>query len=279
MASPNPADYFVTPSLPTFYVDESAIVIDEKPHLLACAVLAEDNNITVKAIVDLKASLGKKARDELKFNNSGLSRDAKILMSDGVIEIARGCTMFICINEGDDKAALACSVAQQVLDYCVEKGVTHYSLNFDAGFVSNKKELENLVTNLTVDVGPECVGIQHLDSLNDQMIQLSDLFLGLFRLSMQIELGVRQINRLIYREQFEIEEEWSLSDMLLLGTRGHIWGRTKRVLYCVHPEVGEIYHPYHVSFGIGLRVNSTISAETISSIEEKLATTYLGCLD
>lgn len=56
-------------------------------------------------------------------------------------------------------------------------------------------------------------------------------------------------------------------------------GKTKLKLYDVHPDEGEIYHPYHVSFGMGLRVNSSIAAETISLIEEKLATTYLGCMD
>lgn len=187
--------------------------------------MTEDNNVAIQDIVALKATLGIRALDEVKFNSSGLSKEKKIAMTDGVLDIMQCCTMFICINEGIDKGALAESAAEQAFDYCVEKGVKQFSLNFDAGLVPNKKKLEEFVTGLRSGDEPDCVGIQHLDSSRDQIVQLCDLFLGMFRLTMQIEFGERQIPRKIYREQFECEEEWSLSEVVLIGTRGHIWGK------------------------------------------------------
>lgn len=278
MASPNPADYFLTPSLANFYVDESSIVVEGKPHLLSCGVICEDSHATIQQIVELKASLGAQALDEVKFNSSGLPQVKKIILSDGVIEIVRGCTIFICINEGADKGKLAESVAQQAFDYCVEKNVPHFSLNYDVGFVPDKKALGNFVRTLGGNEKPVCVGVQHLDSAGDQLIQLADLFLGLFRLSALVEFGEKQISRTIYLQQFDEEEEWSLSEVVFIGTRGHIWGKTKRVLFDIHPDEGEIYHPYHASYGLGIRVDSTVSPEALSLIQEKLATTYLGCM-
>lgn len=212
----------------------------------------------------------------MKFNSGGLIQEKKILLTDGVIEIMDECTAFICILEGDNKGELAELAAKQAFDYCKEDLIDQYTLNFDAGFVPKEKTFKQFVRKLGDT--PECVGIQHLNSGGDQLIQLSDLFLSLYRLSIQIEFGERSISRKIFRSEFHGEEKWNLSDLVLLGTRGRIWGKCEQRLYEVHPEYGEIHHPYHISFGMGVRIKSQVSQEAKDKIQDSLATTYLGCL-
>lgn len=264
-------------SIAQFFIDESIIQIEGREHTISCSILPTNPTKTIQRVVGLKKHLSLAALDEVKFNSSGLVQAKKILLTDGVIEIMDDCTAFICILDGNDKAEIAEWAAAQAFDYCKENSISQYTLNFDTDLVPRKKILEQYVRRLLGNTS-ECVGIQHLNSASDQIIQLCDLFLGLYRLSIQIEFGEKTIPRKISRSEDHGEEEWSLSDLVLLGTRGKIWGRFESRLFEVHPDEGPIYHPYHVSFGMGVRLRSPISREAHDVIRDQLATTYLGCL-
>lgn len=268
---------FQSSDVANFYIDESSIEIEEKPHVIVCGILTENPAKTALEMVALKESLGYAALDEVKLNTKGLTQDLKIKLTDGVLEIIGACTAFVSIHEGVDKQPAAEMIAVQAHEFCAERNIPAYALNYDRDLVPSRRKLEDFVRN-SLGTDAKCIGIQHLDSANEQNIQFCDVFLGLYRLAIQIELGERQISRKVYTPSIDDEDDWSLSDYVTLSSRGCVWGKMERRASEIHEEYGEISHPYHCSFGLGLRMKSSISDTTLKLIQDNLATTYMGCL-
>jgi hypothetical protein len=96
---------------------------------------------------------------------------------------------------------------------------------------------------------------------------------------MEVEFGGRIITRSVYRAASDFDEEkWSLSDYVVLSTRGQLWGESK-IREIEGEQDKEINHPFHCSMNLGFRIESTISQGTKQILEDKLATVYLGCLE
>lgn len=100
---------------------------------------------------------------------------------------------------------------------------------------------------------------------------------------MMIEIGERPtIQRKVYDFAFDEDgagcENWSLSDYVIITTRGQLWG-SKEIRVFEPSEDGEIGHlPFHCSMDLGFRLESTISDEAKKLLEERIATVYMGCL-
>ena len=260
-----------------FYVDETLLKIEGKKHVIVGALTPTSPAEASLEMVKVKAELGFAPLDEVKMNTRGLTRDLKIKLTDGVLGILGGCTAFISIVEGEDKQIAAEVLALQVLDYCNQNNKKAYFLYFDKDLVPRPREFENYVRRRLTD-GANCIGIQHLNSSGEQLVQCCDVFLGLFRLSMEIELGGRVIKRAVYRGSLDEEEEWSLSEYVIVSTRGQVWGEQKMMNVSDDPEYEDITYPFHCSMNLGVRIASTISQEIKQTLEDRLATAFMGCL-
>jgi hypothetical protein len=262
-----------------FYIDESSLEIEGKEHIIVCAITSHSPSESVLRMVEIKKELGFHALDEVKINTKGLTKDKKIKLTDGVLDIIGDCTAFICIIEGKDKQKSAEKITLQLFDYCNQNNIEGYYLFFDKDLVHKPTEFEQFVRN-NLNYGAVCLGIQHFNSTSEQLIQCCDVFLGLFRLSLEIEFGKREIKRNVYTPSIDAEDEWSLSDYVILFSRGQIWGKVenRKSHYDFDGENVEFTNPYHCSFGLGIRIESTISEQAKKVIEDNLATAYLGCL-
>ncbi len=259
-----------------FYVDETWLEIEGKKHIMVGALTPNSPAEAALEMIKVKADLGFAPLDEVKMNTSGLTRDLKIKLTDGVLSVLWGCTGFISVVEGEDKQKAAEMVASQIFDYCTRSNIQAYVLYFDKDLVPRCRGFEEYVRTQLIR-GSICIGIQHMDSSGEQLIQCCDVFLGLYRLSMEIEFGGRIITRPVYRESLSVEEEWSLSEYVIISTRGQLWGE-RNVVKDDDPEYEDIFHPYHCSMNLGFRIYSTISQESKQLLEDKLATVYMGCM-
>jgi hypothetical protein len=96
---------------------------------------------------------------------------------------------------------------------------------------------------------------------------------------MEVEFGSKIITRKVYRQEHEVEEEWNLSDYVVLSIRGNLWGEHKMIKIYEETEYEEdAFLPYHCSLNLGFRIDSNISQETVQLLEDKVATVYMGCL-
>lgn len=260
-----------------FFIDETWLEIEGKRHIMVGALTPFSPAQVAVEMVKVKNELGFAALDEVKMNTKGLTRDLKIKLTDGVLSILWSCTGFVSIIEGNDKQKAAEMVATQLFDYCSQRNIPAYVLYFDNDLVPQKRIFERFVKSNLV-TGSNCIGIQHLDSSGEQLIQCCDVFLGLYRLSMEIEFGSRIIMRPVYRESLGVEEEWSLSEYVIISTRGQLWG--VRDMQRVYDEPGyeDILYPFHRSMNLGFRINSSVSQETKQLLEDKLATVFMGCM-
>lgn len=269
----------VTEKVSLFYLDETFIEIEGKKHIIVCALTPDSPTNTALEMVKVKKEIGFSSLDEVKINTKGLTQDIKIKLTDGIIDIIGGCTAFISILEGENKQKAAEMIALQVFDYCNQNEVRGYCLYFDKDLVPKTRDFEQFVRNNLTN-GAECLGIQHFNSTSEQLIQCCDIFLGLFRLSIETVFGTRVITRKVYIPSHDLEDDWSLNDYVILFTRGQIWGmeEMRKSYFEFDGEIGEVTHPYHCSLGLGIRLDSSISEESKEIIKENLATVYLGCL-
>ena len=212
-----------------FYIDETWLEIEGKKYIMVGALTPYAPADAALEMVRVKIDLGFAPLDEVKMNTRGLTRDLKIKLTDGVLGVLRGCIAFISIVEGEDKQKAAEALASQVFDYCNQNDIQAYFLYFDKDLVSRIREFEEYVRAQLIG-GANCIGIQHLNSSGDQLIQCCDIFLGLYRLSMEIEFGGRIIKRPVYRSPDHEEEEWSLSEYVVVFTRGQVWGEQKLMM-------------------------------------------------
>lgn len=260
-----------------FYVDETWLEIEGKKHIMVGALTPNSPAEAALEMIKVKGDLGFAPLDEVKMNTRGLTRDLKIKLTDGVLSILWGCIGFISIVEGENKQKAAEMVATQIFDYCTQSNIQAYVLYFDKDLVPRGRIFEEYVrTQLVGD--SICIGIQHLDSSSEQLIQCCDVFLGLYRLSMEIEFGGRIITRPVYRESLSVEEEWSLSEYVIISTRGQLWGERNMQKISDEPEYEDILYPFHCSMNLGFRIDSTISQESKQVLEDKLATVFMGCM-
>jgi len=260
-----------------FYIDETYIETENRKHVAVDAIFPKNPMEAALEMVKVKAELGFAPLDEVKLNTSGLKIDSKIKLTDGVLNILVDCIAFISIVEGEDKQKAAEASAMQVFDYCVQNNIEAFVLYFDKDLVPRTRDFEKFARARFAERST-CIGIHHLNSSGDQLIQCCDVFLGLYRLSMEVEFGSRIITRKIYRQEHEVEEEWNLSDYVVLSMRGQLWGEQKRVKVYEEPEYEDTFLPYHCSLNLGFRIDSNISQETRQLLEDKLATVYMGCL-
>lgn len=262
-----------------FHIDESFLEIEGKEHIIICAITSHSPSESAMRMVEAKKELGFHSLDEVKINTKGLTKDKKIKLTDSVLDIISDCTVFIYIIEGKDKQKSAEKITLQLFDYCNQNNVEGYYLFFDKDLVPKPHEFEQFVRD-NLGNGAICFGIQHFNSTSEQLIQCCDVFLGLFRLSLEIEFGKREIKRNVPTPYGDAEDEWSLSDYVILFSRGQIWGKTedRKSFDSFDGEILELTYPYHCAYGLGIRVESSISEQAKKVIEENLATAYLGCL-
>ena len=262
-----------------FYIDETLLEIEDKKHVIVCAITPHSLSKSILKMVEVKETIGFDSLDEVKINTKGLTQDLKIKLTDGVLDIMGDCTAFISIIEGENKQKAAEMLAWQLFDYCNQNDFEGYFLYFDKDLVPKASAFETFVRN-DLQNGAKCIGIQHLNSTSEQLIQCCDVFLGLYRLSMEIELGNREITRKYYIRSPEDVYYSSLSDYVNFFSRQKIWGKqeNKKLYYEFEGKLEDVIEPYHCSFGLGVRIDSTISKETKQIIEDKLSTVYLGCL-
>jgi len=262
-----------------FYIDETFIEIEGKKHIIVCAISPNSPSESSLKIVEVKKQLGFKSLDEVKINTKGLTQSLKVKLTDGILDVIGDCTAFISIIKGENKQESGEMIAYQLFDYCNQNSVKGFFLYFDKDLVPNPREFEQFVRNNLLN-GAECFGIQHFNSTSEQLIQCSDVFLGLFRLSMEIAFGKRAITRKVYIPSIDDEDDFSLEDYVILSSRGQIWGKVETRKSSFGDDIygNEYLMPFHCSFDLGIRIKSSISDNAKKIIEEKLATVYLGCL-
>jgi len=258
---------------PHIFVDETWIEIEGKKHIMLGAISTENPGHLAHEVSRLKSSIGLKPFDEIKWNSANFNQGQRNRLSEGIIRLIRDCTGLISIVEGSDRQKASELFADQVIDYCSANEFPAYFLALDHGLIPKPDKLAEFVSR---SHAPTCIGLSTLDSRYDQVIQCADVFVGFFRAAIRQELGAAL--KLIPNtdESFEdIRIAWTLTEYVILGTRGMLWGQTDTL-----DDRGFVYyeHPMHRAMGLGFRLHSTITQEVRNLLEKNIATVYMGCL-
>lgn len=259
----------------TFYVDDSVINIEGKPHTVLGGVSFAKPNEVALQISKLKMSVGLGPLDEIKWNTKGLSKETRYALSDGIMNIIAyrvGCRAVVTILEAFDKSRAAELLATQMQDYCTAEGIPAFMAEFDENILASERRFAAFLKT-KLQPAPPCIGFHSMPSSHHPLVQCSDIFVGLFRTALVHALENSEKVVTYYDPGFQTEVTWPLSSYILLSTRQVVWGdhswKTMDDVDSGEPHVKR-------TMGYGLRLTSSISEEAKSTLAE-IGTIYMGC--
>jgi Protein of unknown function (DUF3800) len=260
----------------SFYVDDSCISIEGKPHVMLAALTTPHPRVVVEELCALKESLGLHRLDEVKWNGtSRLSPEQRNDFSSRALGIIAGsCQGLLTIAETSNKQDVAELLATQIESYCAAQQLPGFMIEFDQGIITTEKTFDTFLRTRTAPTTP-CLGYFSCSSAHHPLIQCCDLFLGLFRLAvMQKEKGDRTLVS-YFDDGFEREITEPLGEHILLGTRYVLWGDHN---WKTEADIDSGIPHLKNSMGYGIRLHSTIFDAARAFIEEAIATVYMGCM-
>lgn len=216
----------------------------------------------------MKRRLGVSPSEEIKWNRSGLDRETRYAISDGVLGLSKSWTALVLLVEETDKQVAAQRMYDQILDFCHAAAINTFHLDYDEDLVPEMKALWHYLQGCETAVS--CLGLQAVDSEREPLIQCADILAGLFRTAVVHELEGRS-TRIPVKDFYDDETvACSMSEYLQLFTKHLMPGEQ----YIEEPE----YLPFTDCWDRGFRVASSISDEAKALLRRRIALYYLGCM-
>jgi hypothetical protein len=261
----------------TFYVDDSVINIEGKPHTVLGGVSFRHLTSVALQIANLKKEVGLGVLEEIKWNTKGLSRESRYAISDGIMNIIAygvGSRAVITILEGFDKDRAAELLVTQMQDFCAGEQIPAFMAEFDENIVASQQRFGEFLRTGLRTAAPPCIGFHSTTSTHNPLLQVCDIFLGLYKTALVHALENRSKTVTFYDDGFQSNVTWPLSSYILLGTRHVVWGdhswKTEDDVNSGEPYVKR-------TMGYGLRLQSSVSDGAKKTLAE-IGMIYMGCL-
>ena len=246
---------------PTFYVDDSAVEISGKKHVILAAIAFRDEDRVLTDWLSQKSMFGLPPHQEVKWGNRSLSFEQR---REFVPILNRG-TGIVVIYEGNQQSA-AVKLLEQVWSYAQQEGKKGFRVRFDKGIVQDWPELRKIAASYF----PPCVGLSDHDSASEQLVQCADFLAGSVKLKIDFGLGTRDKNRKIDDQEIGITE---IGFFFFAALRDCLWGEVRD-----YGDGIETYMPLKHTRNKGLTVVSSLAGEVLESAISFLDGDYMGSI-
>ena len=250
--------------VPSFYIDDTSVALDGRPHVMLAAIRFKDDSVASAAVLRCKRALGLSLQAELKWNARKVPREQTYAIRAAMMPILSHASGTVIIHEGT-KTDAARALAFQLSDYTRQVSQAEgFVCRFDREIIE-----PNLFANESKLLTPPCVGLSVGDSHLDPLLQAADLFVGYQKLRFDIGTGKVDGVKRVAAEVYENEhDEYELSWYLRVGLRYCLWGVCE----------GDPDMPTKVNLGYGVRVVSSANPERVKTAIRELDEEYLGCI-
>jgi hypothetical protein len=261
-----------------FAVDDSEILIEERPHTILAALGVRDSAAVESALDALKLQFGLVPTDEVKWNGmKPMPQQCREALSQELMTPLHESVPLVVICEGRNKRVAAERLAVQITDFAgqprSELAGRPMELTFDEGILAGELEyLEYLQTLTPSPVASASVGTAH--SHESALIQLADVLAGFNRLATEIALGHANKNLILRENESDIKID--LLSYISLSLRWAMWGEVPPP-----PDPAKITldasWPFKHVGGYGFRIHSSVSTATVERIYSSREVD-MGCL-
>jgi len=255
--------------IPAFYVDETSLEIEGKPHVLVAAISFSEPQVAVARILKVREDFKIPLSVEIKWNQQELPADLRYQISDRMLYAAAATAGgLVSLCEGNDKQKAAEMMLRQIADH----SRSPFCLYLDVNLCPDIKKLwQYAQSNL---VGPGiCATLQETESSRDQLMQCVDVFAGLYKTAIDHTLRGIAKRRTYYDPVFSEELEDTVSGHIFLATRYLLPGTVD----CTAEDLIAGKLPFKDSWGSGFRIESSISQAT-TELLRKMVVSYVGCM-
>jgi hypothetical protein len=257
-----------------FAVDDSEVEIRGVRHTILAAIGFNDPTTAIDEMGRLRADLGVAADFEFKWNRQFENPDHRRVVSDGFQNILAESIGLVTITEGTDRQHAAELLAVQIADL-VEEPVLPIVI-FDEGIIRDAAAFRRFLLEARNDAIRR-LQVATARSFANDLVQCADLFAGFHNLKIRLALGDAR-DRQIQFDDGRGEMEMPLSMMLEMAFRYALWGPE---IIEVDPEWDYENGPppgrYKEPAGFGLRIHSSLDAETQSLLYDEVGLAYTGC--
>jgi len=264
-----------------FAIDDSEIEIECRPHTILAALGVRDSAVVEAALNKLKQQFGLMPTDELKWNGMRpIPQQKREALSQELMILLHSSIPLIVINEGRDKQRAAERSAEQIADFLkqhpnsVAEG-ERVALCFDEEIIENESRYQQfLFTSTESSIASATFASVH--SHENAAIQLADVLAGFNRLATEVALGRGNKHLLLREDPSGMNIEIDLLSYISISLRWAMWGEVPPPLDLEDVKFDSRWPFKHVG-GLGFRIHSTITHETIARIYDSRVV-YMGCL-
>ena len=189
------------------------------------------------------------------------------------------CIPLVVIHEGRQKQSATKALARQIVDYLAahthHRNEQTFELVFDECIISDEFEFVEFLRTLA----PSPVASASFTSVQSHesaAIQLADVLAGFNRLATDIALGRANKEILVWDDAINGNVDIDLLSYICVAMRWTMWGEVPPPPDPDNPIYSENWPFKHVG-GFGLRIQSSISRETIERIYTSRIV-YMGCM-
>lgn len=268
-----------------FAVDDSEILIGERPHTILAAISFERPDETRTQIRRIKAQFGLSSDEEIKWNSPRLqNQQQREAMSEELLSVLSSSKFVATINEGTDRQAALTHLTVQIDDFLQfnSKYIPEPSaiqLFCDNGIISNQSVLNQFLLQMNRP-RLRLLDFRSVSSKSDELVQCADVCAGFTRLLIDLALG-RPNRRFEFIEKFDDGStnliDTDLRHLVLFSLRYSMWGEVPPPSDPNNIQSDGTY-PFLHTAGLGLRIHSSVSEAVISKIYETAGVVYYGCV-
>lgn len=254
-----------------FAVDDTEISIQGRPHTVLAGLVFLDPDRAVQAVVDLKQHY--KISGELKWSGMDeLDADAKKVVGRDILSIVQLNIGVIVICEGRDKPKCAELLLIRLSEYLSDHA-GHVDIVFDDGILPNRIS-PNVMQLLTA--GQRTVSIGSVNSAENELVQLADVYAGFHKIAADIALG-----RNAPVVELENYEEMTLGEYVYFKLRYSLWDKIDGDFASedeMFKAMDELRYPFKCARGMGLTIHSTVPDALVDRLYDALGRHWMGCI-
>jgi hypothetical protein len=261
-----------TPNVRTFYSDDSVCEIQGKKHTIIGAIGFHDDKHALGSVLRCKQRLNIPLLQEIKWNSQNFTPAQREQITDELLPLLGSTIGFISIVEGQDKQCGAVKLMTQLSDYCRAEEVDAYTLIFDKNIVQDVIAFDTAISVLK----PGCMGWSEVDSAQNPLVQLADLFCGFQKLRIDFGSGKANAKKLVSLEFYEGEiDEFELGHYLFAGLRYSLWGKVRGTW-----DVSGAFmrDPFKHNLGYGVRIFSSVGRAAALQALNEVRKDSMGCI-
>jgi hypothetical protein len=268
-----------------FAVDDSEIMIEGRAHTILAGVIFEQPGETSAQIQAIKVKFGLRKEDEIKWNGMQLEdQHQREAVSEELLAVLSHSKFLVTVSEGRDRQVALEHLTTQLDDFMEERSKylaepTEIQMCCDDGIVNSPTEFASFLKR-SGRPRPASLTFGSVSSSSSELIQCADVCAGFSRLLIDLALG-RPNRRLDIVEKFGDGStnvvDTDMQHLVLHSLRYSMWGEVAPPRDPNNIQYDGTY-PFLHTGGRGLRVNSSVSKETVDRIYDYAGVVYFGCL-